>query len=83
VLAKFGLDESAIEAEACRLVASDLEKFDKMQSNAERRRYKGLKFIAQYRKRQSIQIGPVTDSVTAEPDALCLNSSTSVSNHGD
>src|SRR5207248_9517592 len=77
VLRKFGLTATAIESEACRLVARELEAFDKMQSNAERRRYKGIKFIAQYRKSLSIQTRPVTDSIITEPDALCLKSSTS------
>jgi hypothetical protein len=68
VLAQFGLDESALEAEAFRLVASDLEGLDKMLSNAERRRYRLIKFIARYRKTLSIQLRQVTDKIISESE---------------
>jgi hypothetical protein len=68
VLAQFGLDESALEAEAFRLVAYDLEGLDKMLSNAERRRYRLIKFIARYRKTLSIQLRQVTDKIISESE---------------
>ena len=82
VLRRFGLDHFSIEAEAFRLAASELEKFDKMLSNSERRRYKAIKFIAQYRQSLAIQIRQVTDRIIAEADVPRLEPSTSL-DHGE
>ena len=68
IFRRFGLDHSAIEAEAFRLAASELEKFDKMLSNSERRRYKAIKFIAQYRQSLAIEFRQVTDRIIAQAD---------------
>ena len=68
IIGRFGLDHSAIEAEAFRLAASELEKFDKMLSNLERRRYKAIKFIAQYRQSLAIEFRQVTDRIIAKAD---------------
>jgi len=49
VLGQFGLDESAIEAEAIRCVSSDLELLDRMLASLESRRDKALRRVAEYR----------------------------------
>jgi hypothetical protein len=49
LLEKFGLDESAVEAEAMRLCANDLEQIDRLMRFAQARRDKALVYIAQYR----------------------------------
>lgn len=43
------LDESAVEAEAIRRLAADLERLDRMIASAESRRNKALRSIAEYR----------------------------------
>ena len=64
-LRRFGLDHNAIEAEASRLVLSEIEKYDKMVSRAERQRHKILKQVAQYRKDLAFQFREVTDRIIA------------------
>ena len=49
LLARYGLDESAIEAQAMRRVADDLGWFDKLLASAEARRERTLRGIAEYR----------------------------------
>ena len=49
LLRKFDLDETAIEAEAFRKSADDLERIDRLMASAEARRDKALVCIAQYR----------------------------------
>ena len=49
LLGEFGLDETAIEAEAFRKSADDLERIDRLMASAEARRDKALVCIAQYR----------------------------------
>jgi hypothetical protein len=49
ILNQFGLDESAIEAEAVRSSSSDLELFDRMLASLESRRDKALRCIGEYR----------------------------------
>jgi hypothetical protein len=56
LLRKFGLDEAAIEAEAFRLRAEDLERLDRMLTAAEVRRDKALRCIADYRQILSKQL---------------------------
>ena len=75
IFKRFGLDQSAIEAEAFRLVASELGTLDKMTSNAERRRYKALKIIAQYRQGLAMQLRHVSDRIIAEADVPHLEPS--------
>jgi len=50
LLGKFGLDESAIEAEAMRWVAQDLEMLDRMEASLETRFQKTLRAMAEYRQ---------------------------------
>jgi hypothetical protein len=82
MLCQVGLDEGAIEAEAFRLAGADLERFDKMLSARERRRYKALRFIARYRQSLAIQIRQVTDRIIAKADMPRLQPSTSL-DHGE
>jgi hypothetical protein len=49
LLQQFNLDETAIEAEAFRKSADDLERIDRLMASAEARRDKALMCIAQYR----------------------------------
>ena len=49
LLEKFGLDESAIEAEAFRKAADDIERIDHLLALAEARRDRALNSIAHYR----------------------------------
>jgi hypothetical protein len=49
LLRKFDLDETAIEAEAFRKSADDLELIDRLMASAEARRDKALVCVAQYR----------------------------------
>src|SRR5580704_2655200 len=49
LLGQFGLDESAIEAEAMRRSCSDLALFDRMLASLEARRNKALRCIQEYR----------------------------------
>jgi hypothetical protein len=50
LLRKFGLDESAIEGEAFRLCAEDIERLDRTLTFAEARRDRALRCIADYRQ---------------------------------
>ena len=49
LLARFGLDDSAIEAEAVRRCAADLERLDRLITSLESRRNKALRCIGEYR----------------------------------
>ena len=49
LLREFDLDESAIEAEAIKRSADDLERIDRLMASAEARRDKALVCVAQYR----------------------------------
>jgi hypothetical protein len=49
LLNKFGLDESAIEAEAMRQAADDLERIDRLMRFAQTTRDRALVYIGQYR----------------------------------
>jgi len=63
LLRKFGLDEGAIEAEAFRSCAEDLERLDRMQALAEVRRDKALRCVADYRQILSKQLQQSTDRI--------------------
>jgi hypothetical protein len=49
LLRQFGIDEFAIEGEAMRISASDLELLDRMLASLESRRNKALRLVAEYR----------------------------------
>jgi hypothetical protein len=69
LLAQFGLDETAIEAEAIRSVFSELEVLDKMLTLLESRRNKALRSIADYRSDFAKQVREVSNRVI-EADAV-------------
>lgn len=50
LLHKFGLEESAIEAEALRTCSDDLERIDRLLASLEFRRDKSLRFLREYRE---------------------------------
>jgi hypothetical protein len=81
-LRRFGLNGKAIEAEAFRLVLSELEKCDKMVANAERQRHKALKQLAQYRRDLAPQFRQVTDRIIARVDQPLAKPSASL-DHGE
>ena len=63
LLAEFGLDEAAIEAEAIRSVFSELEVLDKMLTLQESRRNKVLRSIADYRDGFAKQLREVSNRI--------------------
>jgi hypothetical protein len=63
LLRKFGLDEGAIEAEAFRLRAEDLERLDRMLALAEVRRDRTLRCIADHRQSLAKQLKQGTDQI--------------------
>jgi hypothetical protein len=63
LLRKFGLDEGAIEAEAIRSRAEDLERIDRMLALAEVRRGKALHCLADHRQSRAKQVKQSTDQI--------------------
>ena len=63
ILAKYQLDEFAIEAEAIRSRSEDLEVIDRMLTSLESRRNKALRCIADYQDRFAKQVREVSDRV--------------------
>jgi hypothetical protein len=61
LLQVFGLDETAIEAEAVRESAEDLELIDRLLASAEARRNKALACVAQYRRDLSALLRETTN----------------------
>jgi hypothetical protein len=68
ILNRFHLDETAIEAEAIRSVAADLELLDRMLISLEVRRSRALRSIADYRESFAERVQLVSDRIIkAEP----------------
>jgi hypothetical protein len=63
LLRKFQLDETAIEAEAYRRSASELEQLDRLLASFESRRNKALRCIAEYRTDFARQLRNGTDRI--------------------
>jgi hypothetical protein len=63
ILSEFGLDESAIEAEAIRKSSSHLELLDRMLTSLESRRDKALGCVAQYRASLGHQLRESADRI--------------------
>jgi len=63
LLRKFGLDEGAIEAEAIRLRAEDLERMDRMLALVEIRRDKALHYVEDYQESLGNRIKRSTDRI--------------------
>ena len=69
-LAKFGLDENAIEAEAFRMFCPDLERVEKMLAMVESRRDRAFRFVAEYRKDLGLQVRRSVDRMLEADDGL-------------
>ena len=68
ILNRFHLDETAIEAQALRSVAADLELLDRMLMSLEVRRNRALRTIADYRESFAERVQQVSDRIIkAEP----------------
>lgn len=63
LLRQFQLDETAIEAEAFRLMSSDIDRMDRMLTLAEVRRDKALRNIAEYRDSLSLQLRQTSERI--------------------
>src|SRR5262247_3909193 len=63
ILARFDLDESAIEAEAIRKSSADLELLDRMLTSLESRRNKALGCVAEYRASLAHQLRQSADRI--------------------
>jgi hypothetical protein len=72
LLRRFGLDEATVEAEAFRLRAEDLERFDRMLALAEVRRDKALRSITDFRQSLAEQIKQSTDLILDNDEVLRL-----------
>jgi hypothetical protein len=68
----FGLDEGAIEAEAFRLCAEDLERLERLLTAQEVRRDKVLRLIAEYRQVFSKQLRQAGDRILDNDDVPFL-----------
>jgi hypothetical protein len=77
LLRKFQLDETAIEAEAFRLNAEDLERLDRMQAVFAVRFEKALRCIAEYRKSFSTELQHAADRILNSDDVPRLVSQSS------
>ena len=77
LLRKFQLDETAIEAEAFRLNADDLERLDRMQAVFAVRFEKALRCIAEYRKSFSTELQHAADRILNSDDVPRLVSQSS------
>src|SRR6266498_4206663 len=77
ILSRFGLDESAIEAEAIRRSSSDLELLDKMLTSLESRRDKALGCVAQYRASLAHQLRESADRIIDGKGVLRLEDAAS------
>jgi hypothetical protein len=74
LLRKIGLDEVAVEAEAFRSRAEDLERIDRMLTALEFRRDKALRCVADYRQILSKQLQRATDRILDGDDVPRLAS---------
>jgi hypothetical protein len=81
LLGKFQLDETAIEAEAFRLNAEDLERLDRMQAVFAVRFEKALRCIAEYRKSFSTELKHAADQILNNDDVPRLVSQSSKASH--
>jgi hypothetical protein len=76
ILKRFHLDETAIEAEAIRSVATDLELLDRMLTSLEARRNRALRSILDYRANFAEKVREVSDrTINAEPVVLRIRQS--------
>lgn len=78
ILNRFGLDESAIEAEAIRISSADLERLDRMLMSLEKRRDKALRCIGEYRDALARRLKESSDRIIEAKGALELEDGSSV-----
>jgi hypothetical protein len=71
LLRQFQLDESAIEGQAYKKSAKDLEMLDKLEASKESRRNKALRCIAEYRSNLARQLEQASDRII-EGEVLAL-----------
>jgi len=76
LLRQFQLDESAIEGEAYKKSAEDLEVLDKLESSTESRRNKARRCIAEYRSNLAEQLEQASDHII-EGEVLALEDTSS------
>jgi hypothetical protein len=74
LLRRFKLDESAIEGEAYKNSAEDLEVLDKLEASKESRRNRALRCIAEYRSNLARQLEQASDRII-ESEVLALEDS--------
>jgi hypothetical protein len=72
ILKRFGLDETAIEAEAIRLTWSDLEMIERMQASLRLRLDKTLGCIAEYGEELGDQAREVSNRILTNDDATAF-----------
>jgi hypothetical protein len=72
LLAQFQMDEGAIDAEAFRRCAEDVERLDRMLTALEFRRDKTLRFVADYRQVFSKQLRQAGDRILDHDDVPYL-----------
>ena len=77
ILARFDLDDSAIEAEAIRRSSADLELLDTMLASLETRRNKALGCVAEYRASLAQQLRESADRIIDDKGVLRLENGTS------
>jgi hypothetical protein len=77
ILSRFGLDESAIEAEAIRKSSSELELLDRMLTSLESRRNKALGCVAEYRASLAHQLQESADRIIDGKGVLRLEDAAS------
>jgi hypothetical protein len=77
ILSRFGLDESAIEAEAIRKSCSDLDLLDRMLTSLESRRNKALGCVAEYRASLEHQLRESADRIIDGKGVLRLEDAAS------
>lgn len=76
LLRQFQLDEFAIEGEAYKKSAEDLEVLDKLEASKELRRNKALRCIAEYRSNLAQQLEQASDKII-EGEVLALEDTSS------
>lgn len=83
LLGQFNLDESAIEAEAFRLMSSEIEQLDRMLTMAEVRRDKALHSIADYRDSLARRLRQSSQQILEAHDALHIEHTPATNDHGN
>jgi hypothetical protein len=77
ILGQFGLDESAIEAEAIRSLSADLELLDRMLTSLELRRNRALRCIGEYRDGLAKRLRESAERIVGQNEVLRLEDKSS------